>query len=206
MKKLAIYVRTSTDKQDTGLEAQLMACKDFCAREGVSGYVVFSDEDESGDKEHRPAFDELVAAIDRGEIDRVLVYCLNRLSRRVSHHYLLIEQFRGKGVTLLSCTETIDTDTPEGRLLFGILAVFAQYQREDIVRKVNNGLENARRKGKVGGRPRTKGGKKDAPPRPDERILELAAQGVKPTQIAAQLEVSRGAVYRVLKASDRNAA
>ncbi len=188
---LAIYVRTSTEKQDTGLEAQLMACKDYCAREGITDFVVFSDDDESGDKEHRPAFDEMNAAIDRGEIDRVLVYCLNRLSRRVAHSYLMIEEFKIKGVQLLSCTETIDTDTPEGRLLFGILAVFAQFQREDIVRKVKNGLENAKRKGVKLGRRKT---------RVDGPIIALLDEGATPTNIAQTLGIDRTAVYRVMKA------
>lgn len=189
-KKLAIYVRTSTDKQDTGLEAQLMACKDFCAREAITEYITFADADESGNKEHRPAFDQMRAAAERGEIDRVLVYCLNRLSRRVSHSYLLAEEFRRCGVTLLSCTETIDTDTPEGRLLFGILAVFAQFQREDIVRKVKNGLENARRKGKKLGRKQS---------REDGPILELIDAGKTPTEVAQSLRIDRTAVYRALR-------
>lgn len=189
-KKLAIYVRTSTDKQDTGLEAQLMACRDYCEREGVTDYLTFSDSDESGNNEHRPAFDKMQEACERGEIDAVLVYCLNRLSRRVAHSYLMVERFRSQGIRLLSCTETIDTDTPEGRLLFGILAVFAQFQREDIVRKVRNGLENAKRKGIKLGRKQT---------RDDGPILTLLGEGLKPTEIARRLGISRAAVYRCLE-------
>lgn len=190
-KYLAIYVRTSTDKQETGLEAQLMSCKDYCAKCSIANFRVFSDDDQSGDKEHRPAFDEMKAACARGEVDRVLVYSLNRLSRRVAHSYLMVEEFRSQGVQLISCTETIDTDTPEGRLLFGILAVFAQFQREDIVRKVRNGLENARRKGVKLGRKKTR---EDAP------IKKLLEQGMKPGDVARTLGISRGSVYRVLKA------
>lgn len=193
-KKIAIYVRTSTDKQDTGLEAQLMACKDYCARETINNYIIFSDDDQSGDKESRPAFDLMMAAADRGELDGVLVYCLNRLSRRVSHSYLMVEEFRSKGMRLLSCTETIDTDTPEGRLLFGILAVFAQFQREDIVRKVKNGLENARRKGIKLGRKQT---------RDDPSIWEALDKGLRPTAVARALGVDRASVYRAMKARSK---
>lgn len=192
--KLAIYVRTSTDKQDTGLEAQLMACKDYCAREGVTDFVVFSDDDESGDQEHRPAFDRMIAAVDRGELDRVLVYCTNRLTRRVLQSLTLIAQFQSKGVQLLSCTETIELDTPEGRLMYGILACFAQFQREDIVRKVRNGLENAKRKGIKLGRRQT---------REDGPILALLDQGVAPSEAARRLGVSRGAVQRAIKARSK---
>lgn len=206
MKALAIYVRTSTEKQETGLEAQLMACKDYCAREGITNFQIFADDDESGSKESRPEFDRMLAAIDRGEIDTVLVYCLSRLSRLTLQSLMLAAQLHARGVGLKSCSEPVDLETPEGRLMFAILAAFAQFQREDIVRKVNNGLVNARRKGRVGGRPRTKGGKKDGAPRPDDRIRELHGQGVSPSAIAEQLDVSRGAVYRVIKASDRNAA
>ncbi len=194
-KKLAIYVRTSTEKQDTGLEAQLMACKDFCAREGITEFEVFSDDDESGDKEHRPAFDRMQEACEKGEIHSVLVYCLNRLSRRVAHSYLMVEEFRSRGIRLLSCTETLDTDTPEGRLLFGILAVFAQFQREDIVRKVRNGLENARRKGVKLGRKQT---------RNDASIWEALDRGLTPTEAARELGISRGAVQRASKARNHS--
>lgn len=168
-----------------------MACRDYCKREGVTDALEFCDDGESGNNESRPAFDRMLAAIDREEIDRVLVYCLNRLSRRVSHSYLLIEEFRSKGVTLISCTETIDTDSPEGRLLFGILAVFAQFQREDIVRKVRNGLENAKRKG-------VKLGRKQE--RDDGPILGLLDRGLSPTEVARELGVSRGSIYRAMRA------
>lgn len=166
-----------------------MACKDYCKRESISDFLIFQDSDESGDKAHRPAFDEMRAACERGEIDRVLVYCLNRLSRRVSHSYVLIEEFRQRGVVLLSCTETIDTDTPEGRLLFGILAVFAQFQREDIVRKVKNGLENARRKGVKLGRKQTR----------DDGAIWVALDAGKSPKEAAELNgVSLRSVYRAI--------
>lgn len=191
LKVLAIYVRTSTDKQDTGLEAQVMACKDYCAREGITDYVIFSDDDESGSKEHRPAFDAMLAAIERGEIDRVLVYCSNRLTRDAIQALLLVVRFKAQGVRILSCTETFDLESPEGRLLYAILACFAQFQREDTVRKVKNGLENAKRKGKKLG---PKQRRVDAP------ILELLDNGYKVASVARKLGVTRGAVYRAMKA------
>ncbi len=198
-KKVAIYVRTSTEKQDTGLEAQLMACKDYCAREGITDYEIFSDDDQSGKLASRPELDRMLSLVDKREISAVLVYCNNRLSRDTVQSMLLLGRFKANGVRLLSCTETNDLESPEGRLLYGILAVIAQYQREDIVRKVNNGLENAKRKGVKLGRKKT---------REDGPILALHAQGLSPAEIVARLGVSRGAVYRALKAleSDRKAA
>jgi DNA invertase Pin-like site-specific DNA recombinase len=197
-KKTAIYVRVSTDKQENGLEAQLMACKEYCAREGITNYEVFSDFDESGGKTSRPEFDRMLSLVDKNEIRAVLVYCNNRLTRDTVQAMLLAAEFRTKGIPLLSCSETNDLTTPEGRLLYGMLAVVAQYQREDIVRKVNNGLDNAKRKGVKLGRKKT---------RDDEAILALAGEGLSPSDIAATLDISRGAVYRALKASetDRNA-
>jgi site-specific DNA recombinase len=190
-KLLAIYVRTSTEKQDTGLEAQLMACRDYCARNGIGNFVIYSDDDESGGKEHRPELDRMMADIEAGKIDRVLVYCLSRLSRSVAHSYMLAADFRSKGVKLLSCTETIEFDTPEGRLLFGILAVINQYQKEDTVRKVVNGLENARRKGVRLGRPQS---------RDDAAILACFDRTQSQAAVARELGVSRGAIQRALAA------
>lgn len=197
-KKTAIYARTSTEKQDTGLEAQLMACKEFCAREGITDYEVFSDADESGALQSRPQLDRMLSLVDKSEIGTVLVYSVNRLSRDTVQSLLLVARFQAKGVRLLSCTETIDLESPEGRLLYAILAAFAQFAREDTVRKVKNGIENARQKGVKLGRKKT---------RDDEAILALAGEGLSPSDIAASLGVSRGAVYRALKASesDRNA-
>ena len=191
MKRLAIYARTSTDKQETGLEAQLMACTDWCKRESVDEPLVYQDDGVSGKEDSRPALDSMLGAIDAGEIDRVLVYSLNRLSRSLITSMKMIEEFRSKGVALISCTETIDMDTPEGRLLIGILAVLGQFQREDIVRKVKNGLENAKRKGVRIGR------KKE---RDDGAILELIDRGMKPAQVAEQLHISRGKVARAIAA------
>ncbi len=190
MKKLAIYVRTSTDKQDTGLEAQLMACKDYCARNSIDDYAVFSDDDESGGKEHRPEFDRMLASMDRGEIDRILVYCLSRLTRGAIHSLMLAADFQSKGVKLLSCSETLDFETPEGRLLYGILSLVNQYQREDIVRKVKNGLENAKRKGvKLGRRLE----------RDDASILALVDAGRTYLESARELGISKGAVSRAVR-------
>jgi site-specific DNA recombinase len=191
MKRLAIYARTSTDKQETGLEAQLMACTDWCKRESIDEPMIYQDDGVSGKEDSRPALDSMLGAIDQGEIDRVLVYSLNRLSRDLIRCMQMLQEFKAKGVTLISCTETIDLDSPEGRLLVRILAVLAEFQREDIVRKVKNGLENAKRKGvKLG--PKQK--------RVDAPILELLDQGVKPTQVAEQLGITRGAVYRAIRA------
>lgn len=176
-----------------------MACKDYCAREGITDYEVFSDDDQSGSLQSRPALDKMLSLVDKREIDAVLVYCNNRLSRDTVQSMLLLGRFKQAGVRLLSCTETNDLDSPEGRLLYGILAVIAQYQREDIVRKVNNGLENAKRKGVKLGRKKT---------RDDGAILALHAQGRTPAEIARELGVSRGSVYRAIEASesDRKAA
>lgn len=191
MAQLAIYIRTSTDMQATGLEAQLMACRDYCARAGISDYLTYSDEDESGGKESRPQFDKMLLGVNNGQIDRILVYCLSRLSRGAIQCLMLAAEFQAKGVALLSCSETIDFQTPEGRLLYGILSCVNQYQREDIVRKVKNGLENAKRKGVRLGRRRE---------RDDEAILALIDRGLSYARTARELGISTASVARAVKA------
>lgn len=188
--RIAIYARTSTDDQTTGLEAQLMACREYCKRESIVDIIEFTDNGVSGKEDSRPALDEMLTEVRAGTINRILVYSLSRLSRNIIASHLLIEEFNSIGVELLSCTETLETDTPEGRLLYGLLALMNQFFREDGARKTKNGLKNAKLKGKKLGQKQIY----DYGP-----ILAMIDQGVRPGEVAKRLRVSRSAVYRAIK-------
>lgn len=192
MKKLAIYSRTSTGKQDTGLEAQQRTLREWCKLNGHEGYLEFSDAGVSGMKSSRPEFDRMMEQVRAGEIGTVLVYSFSRFARSTKHLIDSLEEFNRLGVSFISKTEQIDTSTPIGKAMFTIISAIAQLERDLTAERVKNGLKNARAKGKKLGTPkRIK----------DDEIRQLRAEGLAPNAIARQLEVSVRSVYRALKAA-----
>jgi DNA invertase Pin-like site-specific DNA recombinase len=193
-KLLAIYSRTSTDKQDTGLEAQQRTLREWCKANGHKKYLEFSDAGISGMKSSRPEFNQMMEQVRAGEIGTVLVYSFSRFARSTKHLIEALEEFNRLGVTFISKTEAIDTSTPIGKAMFTIIAAMAQLERDLTAERVRNGLRNARAKGKTLGRPKTAGKKAAA-------VRRLRAGGAQPEAIAEQLGVSRASVYRMLKAA-----
>ena len=192
MRRLAIYSRTSTDHQGKGLEAQQRALRDYLTYRKVTDYLEFSDDGVSGTKRSRPGFDKLMAAVRADKVDMVLVYSYSRFARNTMHLLDSLAEFEKRKVAFISLSENIDTTTPGGRLVFTIMAGIAQFEREQIVERVKNGLRNAVAKGKVLGTPKRV---------PDAEIVEMAAKGAKPAAIVKTLGVSRASVYRALKAA-----
>ncbi len=193
-KILATYTRTSTDHQDSGLEAQQRTLREWCKANGHEKYLEFSDAGVSGMKSSRPQFNDMMARVRAGEIGTVLVYSFSRFARSTKHLVDSLEEFNRLGVTFISKTEQIDTSTPIGKAMFTIIAAMAQLERDLTAERVRNGLRNAVAKGKKLGRPKT-AGKKAA------KVRKLHASGALPEAIAEQLGVSRASVYRMLKAA-----
>lgn len=137
MAQPAIYIRWSTDDQSTGttLEVQREGCMKWLASKGLSitPEFIFIDEGVSGAKVSRPALNRLNRLIEQGFVNLVVVYKLDRLSRRTGLSYRLVEEtWQGKA-DLVSATEPhIDTTTTPGKLGFGIAAVFAAHERDTI--------------------------------------------------------------------------
>lgn len=151
--KVAIYYRISTrDKQDVGM--QIKACKDFCEHNNIGIVKEYSDVGESGKKESRPQFDELLKDMRAREFDTILVYKLDRIGRSLSHLVKLFEEFKKRNINFISVTQAINTTTPEGRMFLHMLMVLAEYERELIVSRINSGLERVRQEGRVLGRPK----------------------------------------------------
>lgn len=189
MRKLAIYSRTSTDHQGKGLEAQQRALHDYLKYKGVSDYLEFSDDGVSGAKKSRPGFDKLMAAVRAGQVETVLVYSFSRFARNTKHLLDSLEEFDKLKVAFVSLSENIDTTTPGGRLVFTIFAALAQFEREQIVERVKNGLRNARAKGKILGRRRIDNSK-------IQHARELASTHATAKQIACATGLSVRTVYR----------
>ncbi|MCU1317281.1 MAG: putative serine recombinase [Candidatus Acidoferrum typicum] len=118
------------------------------------------------------------------------------MARSVSHLLRALETFNSLGIEFVSLSESLDTATPAGRMVFTVLGAVAELERSLIVERVRAGLRNARAKGKTLGRPRVT---LDA-----ARIAMLRTQGLSWANIAAQLGVGEGTVYRLAHASAKN--
>ena len=152
MKNVVIYGRTSMADQNA--ETQMLAAREYCARMDMSVTAEYVDNGWSGKDPKRPEFERLMAAIRAGEVKCVVVYKLDRIGRSLKHLLNLFEEFKNRGIDFVSITQNINTATPEGRLFWGMLAIFSEFEREMIVARTNAGLARARREGKILGRPK----------------------------------------------------
>ncbi len=160
MKSVVLYARTST--ADQNLDTQLIALRDYCKRMDYQIAGEFLDSGFSGKDDKRPEFERLLSDLRANKIDCVIVYKLDRIGRSLKHLLNLFEEFKNRGVEFISLTQNINTNTPEGKMFWQMLGVFAEFERELIVARTNAGLVRARRQGKALGRPV---GKKDSRPR-----------------------------------------
>ena len=144
MKHTALYLRVSTEAQaDEGysLAAQAEKLEAYCRMKGIMKFQRYVDGGFSGSNLTRPAITELVEAIRSGNVERVVVYKLDRLSRSQKDTLYLIEDvFLPHGVDFVSINENIDTGSPYGRAMIGILSAFAQLERENIFLRTRMGM------------------------------------------------------------------
>ncbi len=160
--RCAIYTRKSTEEgleqAFNTLQAQREAAEAYIQSQRQSGWVAvaerYDDGGFSGASLERPALERLMAAIDSGFIDCVVVYKVDRLSRSLLDFARLMERFDRRGVSFVSVTQDFNTTTSLGRLTLNILLSFAQFEREIISERTRDKLSAARRKGKwIGGWP-----------------------------------------------------
>ncbi len=144
-KKAAIYVRVSTDAQREegySIEAQSEMLAAYLVSKGIKDYEYYIDGGFSGSNIDRPALKRLIEDIKEKKISMVLVYKLDRLSRSQKDTLYLIEDvFNPNGVDFVSLNESMDTSTPLGRLMLGILSAFAQLERENIRERTRMGMK-----------------------------------------------------------------
>jgi DNA invertase Pin-like site-specific DNA recombinase len=190
-KKAGCYVRVSTGNQTTGLESQVRALRDYCTRNGITDYVLYEDENQSGTKQSRPALDRMMKDAHDGFIDKVIVYSFSRYARSVSHLLRALSEFKKLEIGFISLTENIDTNTPLGSAVFVILGACAQLERDLIAERVKNGLINAKAKGIHIGRTKT---------RDSDLLRKLRASGMTYRECARVANCSTGAVSAEMKA------
>ena len=157
VKKLrcAIYTRKSTDegldKEFNTLDAQREACEAYVASQRAEGWVLVRDRYDdggfSGGTLDRPALKRLLADIEQGLIDVVVLYKIDRLSRSLMDFAKLVEAFEAHGVTFTSVTQSFSTTTSMGRLTLNILLSFAQYEREIIGERIRDKVAASKARG-----------------------------------------------------------
>ncbi len=192
-KRVALYCRVSTDGQT--IENQTRELEAVAKRHGWQIVETFTDEGISGAKgrDRRPGFNALHNAIARKEIDMVAAWSVDRLGRSLQDLVAFLGELHGKGVGLYLHQQGLDTSTPSGRAMFGMLSVFSEFERAMIQERVHAGLRRARANGKTLGRPKT------LTPEQAARIRSLRADGMSFRAIAKKTEQSLGAVQRALR-------
>ena len=180
------YARVSTREQL--LSMQVEALKE-------AGCIQIHEEIASGAKTARPVLDEIMRNLREG--DTLVIWKLDRLGRNLAHLIHLTTKLIEKKVGLISLHDPIDTTTAQGRLIFGIFASLAEFERELIRERTQAGLKSARARGRKGGRP--KGMSKSAMEKAiiAEALYKNGSIAVK--KIAEQLEISKTTLYLYLR-------
>lgn len=152
MPKVAIYIRVSTTSQveeGYSIDEQKDKLKSYCQIKDWNVYKVYTDGGFSGSNTERPALEKLIKDAKNKKFDTVLVYKLDRLSRSQKDTLYLIEEiFIKNGIEFLSLQENFDTSTPFGKAMIGLLAVFAQLEREQIKERMQLGKLGRAKSGK----------------------------------------------------------
>ena len=189
MKRAALYMRVSTKGHGQTTETQAVALRDYAAHRGFQIVEEYRDEGISGSKDSRPALDRLMRDARARKVDVVVVARFDRFARSVSHLLRALEEFSHLGVDFVSLSESIDTSTPMGKMIFTVLGAVAELERNLIRERVHMGISRARKQGKRLGRPK----------RIFDREKALALlQSMSVREVARQLGVSRGVVERAL--------
>jgi len=188
MFRAGIYARVSTNDQQT-LPMQSRAMREYAARRGWTIAVNVREVGSGATK--REAREKLLEAARRREIDVVVVWRLDRWGRSVTDLLATLQELEHLGVGFVSLTEALDLTTPTGRAMAGLLAVFAEFEREILRERTRAGLAQARQSGKRLGRPAT------AAVHAAE-IRKLHRAGVSKSEIARRLHIGRTSVRRIL--------
>jgi putative DNA-invertase from lambdoid prophage Rac len=188
MFRAGLYARVSTNDQQT-LPMQSRAMREYAARRGWA--IAMQVREVGSGAARREAREKLLQAARRREIDVVLVWRLDRWGRSVTDLLTTLQELEHLSVGFVSLTEVLDLTTPAGRAMAGLLAIFAEFEKEILRERTRAGLAHARENGKRLGRPATAA-------LHTTEIRKLHRAGVSKAEIARQLGVGRTSVRRIL--------
>jgi DNA invertase Pin-like site-specific DNA recombinase len=186
--RVGLYARVSTHDQQT-LPLQLAAMREYARKRGWT--IAIEIKDVGSGAALRQKRQELLSAAKRREIDFVVVWRLDRWGRSLVDLVNTLQELSSLKVGFVSLTEALDLTTPSGRALAGMLAVFAEFERDILRDRVKAGIAQARKEGKPHGRP-------PSAALHVKKIKELFGAGSSKREIAKQLGISRASVRRLL--------
>jgi len=186
---VGLYARVSTHDQQT-IPLQIRALREYVAKRGWR--VAVQMKEIGSGASQRELRDKLLEAARRREIDVVLVWRLDRWGRSLADLVATLQELERLGVGFVSLTEALDLTTPSGRAMAGMLAVFAEFEREILRERVRAGLAHAQQNGKRLGRPPTASRKAG-------QVRQLYRAGLSKAEIARRLKIGRTSVRRILK-------
>lgn len=186
--EIALYARVSTHDQQT-LPMQLKAMREYAKKRKWK--IKHEIQEIGSGAKTRPMREELLKQARRRQIDAIVVWRLDRWGRSVSDLIGTIRELTDIGVGFVSLTEALDLTTPAGKAMAGMLAVFAEFERDILRERVKAGIAHAREQGKAHGRPPTAATKKD-------EVKKLHKKGLNNSEIARKLKIGRSSVIRLL--------
>jgi len=191
-RKAVIYSRVSTNEQT--VENQLRVLREVAEKRGLEVVREISDEGISGAKgrNERPGFDELIKGSVKNEWDIILVWDVSRLGRSLKHLVSFLEDIQSARCDMYIHQSGIDTSTASGKMMFGMLSVFSEFERSMIRERVIAGQQRAKSEGKHIGRPtNVNDGIINA-------VYQLRQNNVPISRIAKDLQIGVGTVYKIL--------
>jgi DNA invertase Pin-like site-specific DNA recombinase len=145
--RVGLYARVSTIGNGQSPEMQLRELRSYCKRRAWQIASEYVDKGISGAKDSRPDLNRLMADAHKRKFDAVVVWKFDRFARSVSHLLRALETFNALGIGFVSLSESIDTSTPAGKMVFTVLGAVAELERSLIGERVRAGLRNAKAKG-----------------------------------------------------------
>ena len=186
-KRVAIYARVSTVDKGQTPETQLLALREYVAHRGFTlagEYVDYA----SGTREDRPQYRALLDVVRKRQVDIVLVWRYDRFARSTQALVHALKEFHSLGVDFISYQENIDTTTPQGELIFTVMASIAQFESALMSERVKAGMARAKAQGKrISHAP--------LPAGIQGGIADLSHQGVSLHQRSTQLGIGYGTVW-----------
>lgn len=190
-KRAAIYARVSTFDKGQDPETQLLQLREYAERRGmdlVGEYVDYA----SGTSEQREEYQKMLDQVQKRKIDVVLVWRYDRFARSTQALVNALNEFRLLGVDFISYQENIDTTTPQGEMVFNIMASLAQFESALISERVKAGMARAKAQGKRISRPRLNKSIR-------LQIAELHQQNLSINQISQKLGISYGSAWNYVQ-------
>lgn len=188
--RVGLYARVSTTDKGQDPFLQLSPLTEYCKQRGWKIVGRFVDHS-TGASSRRPELNKLLDAARKRKIDCIVVWKLDRFGRSMQHLVNTLVELQDLGVSFVSYMESLDFTSASGKLMFNILASFAQFERDIISDRVRAGIQNAKAKGVRVGRKPISYGERD-------RISKMRKDGLSIREIARKLDLAVGTVHKTL--------